>query len=165
MHGTQLAPSNHQLLTQEVQVAAEVQFWQGEVQSKQVEPLSQCPAMQVVQMVPLVEQFWQGEVQSEQLEPLSHLPELGSQEAQAVWEVEQVKQGAWQGRQEVPTIQCWAMQVVHVVTEVEQLTQGETQGSHVGPPSPALIQVVQLAALVTQVAHGLVQAGQLEPLK
>lgn len=147
-------------------MVALVQFWQGEVQAMQVDPLSQCPAVQEVQVAALV-QFWQGGVQTVQVFTLCHLPELGSQEAQAVWEVEQVRHGAWQGRQEEPTSQCGGdpMQDVHVVTEVEQFRQGETQGAHVGPPSPAVTHVVQAVAEPEQVAQGLVQLGQVLPSK
>ena len=56
---------------QEVQVVAEVeQLAQGEVQSRQEDPLSHFVAMQEVQVVELVEQLRQGEVQAAQVEPL-----------------------------------------------------------------------------------------------
>ena len=60
---------------QEVQVVAEVeQLAQGEVQSRQEDPLSHFVAMQEVHVVAEVEQLAQGEVQLAHAEPSQKVP-------------------------------------------------------------------------------------------
>lgn len=119
---------------QEVQVVAEpLQFWQGEMQSEHVDPLSQYPAMQEVHQVVEREQFWQGEVQAEQVRAtrLSHIP--AGQEVQDVAVPKQVEHAGAHAMQRPAVRYFPASQERQFVAEDAQVKQLVEQGEQADP--------------------------------